>query len=134
MYLMRPRVSDFCYPEAMIVRKRTTTNKTSSQNNADILIWSAGWLLHFFQEKKEGEIVPFQKFIGMGSFLSCPFPSVSFFLFTTFTLLLFLVCMSQFMLVGNNKYPQGSFANLPNSFILTGGTCLIFENTTHTYL
>lgn len=40
MNLMRPRVSDVSYPEAMrhIVRKRTATN----QNNAHILIGSAG--------------------------------------------------------------------------------------------
>ncbi len=54
MHLMRPRVSDVYYPEAMrhIVRKRTATNKTSSQNNADILIWSAGWLLQFFEGER----------------------------------------------------------------------------------
>lgn len=49
MNLMRPRVSEVYYPEAMrhIVRKRTVTNKTPSQNNGDILIWSAGWLQAF---------------------------------------------------------------------------------------
>lgn len=59
MNLMRPCVSDVYDPEAMrhIVRKRTATNKTPSQNNADILIWSAGWLLLFyfiFSEEDEG--------------------------------------------------------------------------------
>ena len=66
MNLMRPRVPDVCYPEAMrhIVREKTATNKTPSQYNVDILIWSAGWLLKFFLSfffffrKKRADTVP----------------------------------------------------------------------------
>lgn len=78
MNLMRPRASDVCYPEAMrhIVRERTATNKTPSQNNVDILIWSAGWLLpfffffflSFFQEKRE-DMVPRPHFLEMYEFI-----------------------------------------------------------------
>lgn len=94
MNLMRPRVSEVCYPEAMrhIVRKRTVTNKTPSQNNGDILIWSAGWLqqflfFSFFEWKKEEEIVPCSHFykLGMDFFLSVCVPA--------FILFLCLVCM-----------------------------------------
>lgn len=63
MNLMRTRgTTDVYYPEAMrhIVRKRTAANKTVSQNNADILSWSAGWLLQFFfflfQGKREDTV------------------------------------------------------------------------------
>lgn len=36
-----------------IVRKWSATNKTPCQNNADILIWSAGCLLQFGEERRE---------------------------------------------------------------------------------
>lgn len=62
MNLMRPRVSEVYYPEAMrhIIRKRTVTKKTPSQNNGDILMRSAGCSIFLFSFRVEegGGIVP----------------------------------------------------------------------------
>lgn len=133
MNLMRPRVTDVYYPEAMrhIVRKRTATNKTPSQNNDDILIRSAGCSFFFFFTKR-GRIwflvlifrnlsihrnVFFFSFVPSPLSLLIPLPI---FILSCYWYVFHRWCLWTIM----------NILRLPNIFISTGGACIVFENTT----